>query len=72
MIHLTYPSLTLVPIAINFCLTPWVSNENDKKEGELNAVFYSGSTARTSYLNMYVHGEANIGFPTEIDAFFCY
>lgn len=41
-----------------------------KTDVNLDAVFYSGSTARTSYLNVYVHSEANIGFCTEIDAFF--
>lgn len=34
VIHLMYPSLTVVLRAINFCITPCIFNDNDKKGRE--------------------------------------
>lgn len=43
-----------------------------KRDVNLDAVFYSGSRARTSNLNMYAQNEASAGLPTDTDAFCCY
>lgn len=45
-----------------------------KRDVSLDAVFYSGSRARTSNLNMHAHNEASVGLPTETEPFvvICY